>query len=319
MRRKSEASWREKTGRGKNQPAAKPDVTKTAESIAMRVSVNSVLVNLALSILKLIAGIWGKSGAMVSDAVHSASDVMSTFVVMAGVKLAGKESDKEHPYGHERMECVAAIVLSIFLAATGLGIGYSGISKIIAGNFEALAIPGILALGMAVFSVVVKEGMYWYTIHAAKKIRSSALKADAWHHRSDALSSIGSFLGILGARMGFPVLDPVASVVICGFIVKAAVDIFIDAIKKMLDEACDDNTVEEMRHCVLRQTGVLGLDNMKTRIFGSRVYVDIEISANGEKTLNETHEIAESVHDAIEAEFTDVKHCMVHVNPAKGV
>ena len=293
-------------------------VVNESERIAMRVSVNSIIVNVLLSLLKLIAGLAGRSGAMVSDAVHSISDVLSTFVVMAGVKIAGKKSDHNHPYGHERMECVAAIILAIFLSATGLGIGYGGIVKIVERDYGDLTVPGLIALVMALVSVAVKEGMYWYTRHAAKKIKSGALMADAWHHGSDAMSSIGSFAGILGARLGFPVLDPVASVVICVFIIKAAADIFVDAVRKMTDESCDDKTEEEMRRVVLSVQNVLGLDEMRTRKFGSRVYVDIEICADGEKTLNETHKIAETVHDAIEREFSDVKHCMVHVNPAKG-
>ena len=293
-------------------------VVNESEKIAMKVSVNSIIVNVLLSLFKLIAGLAGRSGAMVSDAVHSISDVLSTFVVMAGVKLAGKKSDHNHQYGHERMECVAAIILAVFLAATGLGIGYGGLVKIVEGDYGDLSVPGLVALVMALVSVAVKEAMYWYTRHAAKKINSGALMADAWHHRSDAMSSIGSFAGILGARLGFPVLDPVASVVICVFIIKAAADIFIDAVRKMTDESCDDKTVEQMRGVILSQKDVLGLDDIRTRMFGSKVYVDIEICADGEKTLNETHKIAETVHEAIEREFTDVKHCMVHVNPAKG-
>lgn len=288
-----------------------------SEKIAMKVSVNSIIVNVLLSLFKLIAGLVGRSGAMISDAVHSFSDVLSTFVVMAGVKMAGKKSDHNHQYGHERMECVAAIILAVFLAATGLGIGYGGIVKIVGRDYGDLSVPGVIALVMALVSVATKEAMYWYTRHAAKKINSGALMADAWHHRSDAMSSIGSFAGILGARLGFPVLDPVASVVICVFIIKAAADIFIDAVRKMTDESCDDKTVDEMRGVVLSQKDVLGLDDIRTRMFGSKIYVDIEICADGEKTLNETHRIAEAVHDAIEREFTDVKHCMVHVNPAK--
>lgn len=290
--------------------------TKTNEQIAMAVSINSIAVNLMLSVFKLIAGIVAGSGAMISDGIHSASDVFSTFIVIIGVRISGKASDSDHPYGHDRFECVASIILSILLGATGLGIGMAGIEKLTGGNYGALTIPGYLALAAAVISIIVKEGMYRYTRGAAKKVNSGALMADAWHHRSDALSSIGSFVGILGARMGFPVLDPLASVVICIFIIKAAVDIFRDAIGKMTDKACDDDTVDKMHQCILTIEGVLGVDLLKTRTFGSKVYVDIEICADGGKTLRETHDIAENVHHAIEREFPLVKHCMVHVNPA---
>ena len=139
--------------------------------------------------------------------------------------------------------------------------------------------------------------------------------ADAWHHRSDALSSVGSFAGILGARMGFPVLDPLAGVVICVFIEKAAIDIFRDAVDKMVDRSCPEEKVEEMRKVILSADGVLGIDELKTRLFGSKIYVEVEILMDASKTLVEAHDTAEAVHDSIEAAFPDVKHCMVHVNP----
>ena len=157
--------------------------------------------------------------------------------------------------------------------------------------------------------------MYLYTIAAAKKINSGALKADAWHHLSDSLSSVGAFIGILGARMGFPILDPIASVVICIFILKAAFDIFKDATEKMVDRSCDEETEERLRTLVLEQPGVLGVDSLTTRMFGSRIYVDLEIRADGNLTLREAHDIAEAVHDKIEESFSEVKHIMVHVNP----
>ena len=263
--------------------------------IAMKVSGISILVNLILSVLKLIAGIVAHSGAMISDAVHSASDVGSTLIVIVGVKLSGKKSDQEHQYGHERMECVENIMKST-----------SG---------AAIAIPGMLALAAAVISVIVKEWMFWYTRGAARKINSGALMADAWHHRSDAMSSVGAFIGILGARMGFPILDPLASVVICVLIAKASVDIFRDAIDKMVDHSCDEHTEEKMRETILNVDGVKRVDLLQTRLFGSKVYVDIEIATDGNLSLNEAHDIAEKVHHKIEQDFADVKHCMVHVNP----
>jgi len=167
----------------------------------------------------------------------------------------------------------------------------------------------------AVLSIVVKEVIYWYTYFAAKKINSSALMASAWHSRSDALSSIGSFAGILGARMGFPVLDPVASLFICAFILKAAFDIFKDAIKKMMDTACDDDFVGEVRTIVLGHEKVTRIDHLHTRLFGDKAYVDLEICADGHSTLFEAHAIAKSIHNAIEARFPQVKHCLVHVSP----
>ena len=288
----------------------------TENALAMKVSGVSIAVNLLLSVFKLIAGILAHSGAMISDAVHSASDVGSTFIVMIGVTLSGKKSDKEHQYGHERMECVSSIILSGLLLATGLGIGLGGVENIVKSSHgEAIVIPGMLALVAAVVSIVVKEWMFWYTRGAAKKINSGALMADAWHHRSDAMSSVGAFVGIFGARLGVPILDPLASVVICLLIVKASVDIFRDAIDKMVDRSCDEKTEKEMRETILKVDGVKRIDLLQTRLFGSKMYVDIEIAADGAQTLDAAHEIAEKVHHAIEETFTEVKHCMVHVNP----
>ena len=282
--------------------------------IAFRVSRISICANAALSAAKLLAGVIAHSGAMVSDAVHSISDVFSTFIVMIGVHLAGKESDREHPYGHERMECVAAIVLAGVLLATGLVIGYQGVLKIL--KPEELEAPGLLALFAAVLSIGVKEAMYQYTRKAAKQIDSDALMADAWHHRSDALSSVGALIGIGGARLGFPVLDPVASLCICLFIAKAACEIFRDAVNKMVDESADEETENDLRACALAHPGVLGIDRLMTRKFGSRMYVEMESSVDGEMSLPAAHEIAEGVHGDIEQQFPRVKHIMIHVNPA---
>ncbi len=285
------------------------------KKIIMRVSNVSIVINMLLSAVKLVAGFAANSGAIISDAIHSASDVFSTIIVMIGAGAAAKKADHDHPYGHERMECIAAVILSAVLFVTGLGIGFDGVKKIASARFETLAVPGALALGAAALSIVVKEAMFWYTRYYGKKVDSTALMADAWHHRSDALSSIGSFVGILGARLGFPVCDPIASVVICLFILKAAYDICKEALDKMVDKSCDDETEREMAEIIKLQDGVISLDLLMTRMFGSKIYVDVEISADGNISLIRAHAIAEQVHHAIERSFPKVKHCMVHVNP----
>lgn len=293
------------------------EIEQDFEKTAMRVSTVSIIANFVLTVFKLAAGVIAHSGAMISDAIHSASDVFSTIVVIIGIRISRRDSDKDHPYGHERLECVAAIVLATILAATGLGIGASAVRKIAGSDMDALAVPGMLALVAAFVSILVKEAMYQYTRICARKIDSSALMADAWHHRSDALSSIGALIGIAGARLGFPILDPVASLVICFFIEKAAYEIFMDAVDKMVDKACDEQTEKELTNCALSQEGVLGVDLLHTRVFGNKIYVDIEICADGSKTLRCAHGIAESVHDSIEKNFPKVKHIMVHVNPVE--
>lgn len=285
--------------------------------VANRVSFITIVQNALLSVFKLFAGIWANSNAMISDAIHSASDVFSTIVVLIGVKLASKDSDKEHPYGHERLECVAAIVLAMVLFFTGLEIGVQALKDIIGGNYGELEAPGALALVAAVVSIITKEIMYWYTKYHAKKIDSSALMADAWHHRSDALSSVGALIGIGGAMLGFPIMDSIASLVIFVFIAKAAYDIFKDATDKMVDHSCDENVEKEIYDSVIKHPEVLGIDLLQTRIFGNKIYVDVEIQVNGLYTLQKAHEIAEEVHENIERDFPKVKHIMVHVNPAK--
>lgn len=283
---------------------------------AMTVSWVSIIVNVALAAGKLAAGLLAKSSAMVSDAVHSASDVFSTVVVMIGIRLSGKEQDRDHPYGHERMESAAAGILAIALAAVGIEIGLTGIRHLISGDYRTAAVPGLAALIAAAVSIVVKEAMFWYTRAAAKRTRSGALMADAWHHRSDALSSVGALVGIGLARLGYPAADAVASLIICLMILKAAFDIYRDSLNRMVDHSADEETVQRIRQAVESVPGVVRIDDLKTRMFGSRLYVDIEIAADSTLLLSEAHAIAEAVHATVEREFDTVKHCMVHVNPA---
>lgn len=286
------------------------------QKIANRVSVITIIENVVLSVLKLVAGLIAHSNAIISDAIHSASDVFSTIVVIIGIKFASKEPDKEHPYGHERLECVTAIILAMILFMTGLGIGLEALKNIFNADYPHNA-PGILAFIAAIISIIGKEGMYWYTRYYAKMIDSDALMADAWHHRSDAFSSIGALIGIGGAKLGFPIMDSIASIVISAFIAKASYDIFKDAMDKMIDHACDDETETLIRACVTENENVMGIDLLKTRIFGNKIYVDVEILADASCTLKEAHSIAEDVHDKIEETFPKVKHIMVYVNPAE--
>lgn len=281
----------------------------------MKVSVISIIGNVFLSIFKFIAGIIGKSNAMISDSIHSLSDVLSTIVVMIGLKLASKKEDVSHPYGHERIECIASFILAIFLFITGLGIGWMGIKTIFFENYGEIKTPTLIALIAAIISIITKEAMYWYTRSVAKKIKSDALMADAWHHRSDALSSIGSLIGIGGAMMGFKLLDSIASIIICLCIIKVSYDIFMDSVDKMVDKACNSDFINKICDLVLSTNGVLNIDLIKTRLFGNKIYIDLEIAANQDLTLKEAHEIAQKVHDKIENNYEDVKHCMVHVNP----
>ena len=287
------------------------------ETAATRVSSVSIVINLILAAFKYVAGVIGHSGAMISDAIHSTSDVVGSLIVIVGVKMSEKTSDDEHPYGHERMESAASIILSGILVVAGLTIGKEALQSIISGEYLTAAHPGLLALIAAIVSIVVKESMFWYTRATARRIRSDALKAEAWHHRSDALSSVGAMIGIGGARLGVLVMEPLANIVICLLILKVAVDIFREAIDKMVDHSCDAATEDAIRRSAAGEKGVERVDVIRTRVFGRRIYVDLEIAADGRLTLSEAHGIAQRVHDRIESSFPDVKHIMVHVNPVE--
>ena len=285
------------------------------QTAATRVSVTGMAANVILTLGKFAAGVIAHSGAMISDAVHSASDIFSGLIVFIGVRISSRAPDEKHPYGHERFECVAALLLSGILALVGGTIGVNAIKDIVSGRVQEA--PGILALIAAVVSIATKESLFWYTRGYEKKYRSTALHAEAWHQRSDALSSIGALIGIAGARMGVPVMEPFASLIIALFILRVAVRIFRDAIDQMVDQSASGETEAAFRSTALEQPGVMGVELLRTRMFGNRVYVDLEIAADPNLTLAAAHEIAERVHDAIEQTYPDVKHIMVHVNPAK--
>ena len=286
---------------------------KNNEKIAIKVSVISIILNCLLTLIKFISGVISKSSAMISDSVHSLSDVLSTFVVIIGVKISNKKADSDHPYGHERIECVSAIILSGMLFIIGALIGINGIRNVT--NSSNLVMPGVLALIASIISIISKEAMYQYTIRVSKKINSAALKADAWHHRSDALSSIGSFIGILGSRLGFKIFDPLASVIISLCIIKVSIDIFKDAIDKMVDKSCDKEVIDKVISVIEKNESVKNLDDIKTRQYGNKAYVDVEISVDENLLLKDAHKVAEEIHNSVENEINIVKHCMVHVNP----
>lgn len=285
----------------------------TYKETIYHVSYLTMIGNFILSIFKFLAGLYGHSHAMISDSIHSLSDVVNTVIVMIGAHFSSMPSDHEHPYGHERMECIAAILLSVLLVFTGLQIGYNSLLSLF--HPQTIVIPHFIAFIAAIVSIIIKEAMYWYTRYYALKIHSPALMADAFHHRSDALSSIGSFIGIGGAMLGFKWLDPAAGIVICLFILKPGISIFYDATIKMVDHSCSDEINNALIHFILKQDYVICIDSLKTRMFSEKYYVDLEIGVDENLSLKEAHMIAHKTHDALEKEFPDIKHCMIHVNP----
>lgn len=294
-----------------------PRTPAEEQRMIRKISFVGIAGNIVLSSFKLFAGIYGNSSAMVSDAVHSMSDVFATFIAMLGVKLSKRTADENHPYGHERLECLASLLLGVLLLVTGLGIGKVGLTNIFSGDYKNLTPPATIALIAAIVSIVTKEGMYWYTRYYAKLLNSSAFLADAWHHRSDAFSSIGSLVGIGGAMLGYPVLDSVASVVICLFILKVAYDILKTAVNNMLDTSCGEEYDRKLKSFIAGQEGVVRVDMLRSRSFGNMVYVDLEMAVDGDIPLRQAHAIAERVHADVEAHFPEVKHIMIHINPAE--
>ncbi len=268
--------------------------------------------NFLLGSVKLAAGLWGRSSAMVADAAHSYSDCASTVAVIAGLKIASKSADADHPYGHEKYELIFANILSILLGLTAVKIGYDALMVIAHGSYQ---VPGLAPLLAAVFSVAVKEVMYRLTLRKAKKIGSVAMEADAWHHRSDALSSVAAFVGILGARLGLPVLDPVTGFLVSILVLKVAIDLYRKSVSGLVDSSTDAETVARIQQLLADMDGIEEVNSLKTRVFGASAYADVTIKVDGALTVEEGHDIATLAHNKIEANLPKIKHIMVHIEP----
>lgn len=290
----------------------------TDAQTAYRISIKSMAGNLFLFLFKLIVGFAIRSSSLISDAFHSLSDIFSTAVVMIGIKISSKPADDSHPYGHEKIESVVAFLLGMMLFGIGILIGWDGFLKILHPapaelHMDLLNTAGIAA---ALLSIAGKEWMYQFTIRCAKKINSSAMAADAWHHRSDALSSVGSLAGVIGLRLGYPLVDAVACLFISLFIFVAAWEISADAFRRMIDAACPAEVTQMMTRHILSNQEVLSLDALKTRMYGPKIYADIEITVDKNISFEHSHEIASGIHDDIESTMGTIKHCMIHVNPS---
>lgn len=272
----------------------------------------TLALNFLLGSVKLAAGLWGRSSAMVADAAHSYSDCASTVAVIAGLKMASKSADDDHPYGHEKYELIFANILSILLGLTAVKIGYDALMVIAHGSYQ---VPGLAPLLAAVFSVAVKEVMYRLTLRKAKKIGSVAMEADAWHHRTDALSSVGAFVGILGARLGLPVLDPVTGLLVSLLVLKVAIDLYRKSVSGLVDSSTDAETVARIQQLLADIDGIEEVNSLKTRVFGASAYADVTIKVDGAMTVEEGHDIATLAHNKIEANLPKIKHIMVHIEP----
>lgn len=282
-----------------------------------RTSIISLILNSMLAGGKLAVGIVFKSAAVLSDSVHTLSDSFTTILVIIGVKISHVPADKGHNYGHEKIEAVFSTILAIILFITGLTLLIDTINKLITGAVPTVFSPLLLIVTFA--SILFKEIMYNYTMHYAKKYNSLSLKADAWHHRSDSISSVAVLIGILVAMI-FPNLafaEQIAAIIVSLLIIKVSIEIYFKSIEKLIDKAADFETVKKISKIVMDVPGVIRIDSLKTRMSTYKMYVDIEIAAEGNLSLFKAHEIAEQVHDILENKYTEfnIKHINVHVNP----
>ena len=276
-------------------------------------------VNVVLLLFKFVAGIVGHSAAMVADAVHSLSDFVTDVIVLVFVHISGKPKDKSHDYGHGKYETLAMTVIGLALLVVAVGIVYSGMTKIIDwANGTDLEAPGMLALWAALLSIVLKEGVYRYSMVKARELNSQAVEANAWHHRSDALSSLGTAIGIGGAIFlgkRWTVLDPIASVVVGMFIVKVAIDLLRRGIGDLMEQSLPDAVEEEMLQMVGAIPGVVEPHNLRTRRIGNHYAIELHIRMDGDMSLRESHDKASEVEDMLRNRYGKDTHVAVHVEP----
>lgn len=280
---------------------------------ANKVTIKSIIWNVILTVIKILAGILGKSNAMIADGVHSASDIISSIGVLIGSYVSSRPGDKEHNYGHEKAETLVSFMLSILLIIVSISIGIQAIQSLF--NLDGLQVPTLLPLIVSVISILIKEYQYRITIKVAKKINSPALKADAWHHRSDALSSIAAFIGIGGAILGFKALDPIASIVVAIFVAKVGIEILLGSINELMDVSVDEEQESQITEIANSTEGVKKLGNLRTRKHGAMAYVDLTICVEGSLTVTQGHDIANKLEKRVINEMEFVKGITVHVDP----
>ncbi len=288
-------------------------------SYGEKVTFACIIGNILLTALKLLAGLFGNSKAMVSDALHSASDIVATSVVFIGIRIAKKPVDKEHPYGHGKVESISATFVGIALIFAAIFIIEGIIESIINFSFST---PTYLALIAAIVSIAVKEIMYRITYAAGKKISSESIMADAWHHRSDAFSSIASLIGILGSMAGkwlgigfLAYLDPVAGAVVACFIFKIAYDILKVSVRNLMDASPHDDKINSIKDAASVVEGILSIPQLKARYIGQYIFVDMEIEVDSSITVEAGHDIADRVRTVIIDNVDDVYEVNVHVEP----
>lgn len=270
-------------------------------------------VNLALFPLKLGAGFFGRSQAMMADAIHTLADLLSSLVALVGLRLGARPEDGRHPYGHGKFETVSSAVLSIMLALVGVLFLSRSIDNVLSPN---RVVPGILPLGAALVSMAVKEFLYRYSLGAAGRIDSSALKADAWHHRSDALSSLPAFFGVLAARLGQPLMDPLMGALIAVMVIRVALVLLSGALHELVEGALDDRLLGRISATALAVPGVQSIHDLRGRRAGPDILVDMHVQVDGGIDVRAGHRIADEVERRLMEAVPGVSRVIVHVDPA---
>lgn len=293
---------------------------KTREKNIYAVTLKGSAINAVLIVLKFIAGFIGRSSAMVADAVHSLSDFISDIIVLIFIKIAGKSKDKGHDYGHGKFETLATMIIGILLVFAGIGLMINGIETVMRSiNGESLPRPTILALVIAVISILSKEWLYRYTIRIGKKLDSQAVIANAWHHRSDAVSSLGTFIGIAGAIFlgdKWRILDPIAAIVVSVLIIKSGYDIVKPCVNELLEASLPEVQEKEITNLVMSVPGIVYIHNLRTRRIGNEIAVDLHAKMDGRLTLLDAHEKATDAENAIKSVFGDNSIINIHMEPA---
>ena len=278
-------------------------------------------VNLLLSIVKLLAGIFGRSGAMIADAIHSISDFATDLVVLLFVKVSAKPKDESHDYGHGKYETLATIIIGLALLAVSIGIfsqSVSLIQRVTEG--EIIERPGFIALLAAIVSIITKESLYWYTIGVGKRVNSPSVKANAWHHRSDALSSIGTLLGIGGAFfLGEPwrVLDPIAAIIVSLLIAKVSYDLVMPSLHELLERSLPKEQEDEILQLILEESLVSDPHNLKTRRIGADIAIEVHVRVLAEMSVAESHEATITIENRLRAKYGSGTQVIIHIEPIK--
>lgn len=271
-----------------------------------------ILTNIALFIIKILAGIFGRSQAMIADAFHTASDALTSVGVFVGFRIARKPADKHHPFGHGRAESITAKIVSLVLISVGLGVAYNSARALISGN---LTEPGSIALFAAVISIIVKEVTYRVVLSASSEINSTSLRVDAFHHRSDALSSVAALIGIAGAKLGKTYMDPLAGIIVAGFIIKMGADAFHAAYDELMDAAPPEEFRKEVKKTIEKVEGVKQVKKIMVRKTGIEFFLEVTIGVDGKRTVEEGHQVTTRISRKVLSAMPSVRDVLVHVEP----